>query len=233
MIKKDGPVILSLGGSLIVPDGGIDTDFLKKFNQFIRIKVAKGYRFFIVAGGGQTTRHYQKAGSKVIGKVTKDDLDWLGVHCTRLNAHLLRTIFKDIAHPRIIDRYDKKYRKLFEPVVIAAGWKPGWSTDYDAVLLAKHYGAKTVVNLSNIEMVYTKDPKKFPRAKPIEKTSWPYFRKLVGEKWDPGMNVPWDPIAAKEAEKLGITVVILKGNDLPNLERFFVGDKFIGTVITP
>lgn len=233
MIKKDAPIILSLGGSLIVPNGGINTKFLKEFNKFIRKKVAEGRRFFIVAGGGSTTRHYQGAGKEILGRITKDDLDWLGIHATRLNAHLLRTIFKDIAHPRIIDHYDEQYPRLVETVVIAAGWKPGWSTDYDAVLLARDYGATTVINLSNVEMVYTKDPRKFADAQPIEKTSWPYFRDLVGRRWTPGMNVPWDPIAAGEAEKIGLTVIILKGDDLTNLERLFSGNKFKGTVITP
>ena len=233
MIKKKTPIILSLGGSLIVPDEGINTKFLQKFNKFIRKKVAEGRRFFIVAGGGRTTRHYQGAGKEVLGKITKDDLDWLGVHSTRLNAHLLRTIFQDIAHPRIIDHYDERYSGLVEPVVIAAGWKPGWSTDYCAVLSAKQYGATTVINLSNVEMVYTKDPNKFSDAKPIEKTSWPYFKKLVGNRWDPGMNVPWDPVAAKEAERLRITVIVLKGDDFANLERLFAGKKFKGTVISP
>lgn len=233
MREDKTPVILSLGGSLIVPDGGIDTKFLKEFNQFIRKKVAQGRRFFIVAGGGKTARHYRDAGAVVIGKITRDDLDWLGIHASRMNAHLLRTIFKDIAHPRIIDHYDEKYPNLVEPVVIAGGWKPGWSTDYDAVLLAKFYGAQVVVNLSNVKMVYDKDPNKFPDAKPIKKLSWQKFRQMVGNTWTPGMNVPWDPVAAKEAEKLGLKVVVLKGDNLENLEKFFSGQDFVGTIISP
>ena len=232
MIKKPAPIILSLGGSLIVPNGGINAKFLKEFDKFIRKKVAEGRRFFIVAGGGRTARHYRDGGSEIIGKISKEDRDWLGIHATRLNAHLLRTIFKDISHPKIIDHYDEKYSNLVEPVIIASGWKPGWSTDYDAVLLARDYGAETIINLSNVEMVFTKDPNKFADARPIKKASWSYFRKLVGDQWTPGMNVPWDPVAAKEAEKLGLTVIVLRGDNLSNLERLFAGKKFKGTVIT-
>src|SRR3989344_2590224 len=167
-------IILSVGGSLIVPNGGLDISFLSKFNQFIRKHVKKNRKFFIVCGGGRTSRQYRDAGAAVIGKITNEDLDWLGIQDTRLNAHLLRTIFSDFSHPLFFAKYDKKLISWKEAVVIGAGWKPGWSTDYDAVVLARDYRASLVINLSNIEWVYDKDPKKFKDAKPIKKTTWDY-----------------------------------------------------------
>jgi len=231
--KYNETIIFSVGGSLIVPNGGIDTDFLKKFNKFIRAQLPKRRRFFIVVGGGKTTRHYQHAGKSVIGKITDEDLDWLGIHSTRMNAHLLRTIFQDIAHPRIIDNYQKKLRGWREPVIIGAGWKPGWSTDYDAVILARDYKASVIINLSNIDWVYNKDPAKFKDAQPIKKTTWDYFETLVGNKWVPGINAPFDPIAAQLAKKIGITVIIANGKNFNNLKNILAGKDFKGTVITP
>lgn len=230
-IYKD--VVLSLGGSLIAPEGGINTSFLKDFEKFVREQVAFGRRFFIICGGGRTARIYRDAGSGVIGeKVTDDDLDWLGIHATRLNAHLVRTIFRDIAHPKVLMKYDRKI-EFKEPVLVAAGWKPGWSTDYCAALTADLYGVKTIINMSNIEQVYTKDPRKYKDAKPIEKTSWDYFKTLVDVKWSPGMNLPFDPIATKLAAEKGMTLVFLKGDNLPNMNSLFDGHKFKGTIITP
>lgn len=226
-------IIMSVGGSLIVPNGGIDTDFLSRLNLFVRDQLAKHptRQFFLVAGGGATTRHYQQAARDVIGhELPDEDLDWLGIHATRLNAHLIRTIFRDIAHPFIIKKYEI-IRKVTEPVVVASGWKPGWSTDYDGVLLCEDYGAKTILNLSNVDMVYDKDPKKFEDAKPIEKIAWADFRKIVGDVWSPGLNMPFDPIAAKKGEELGIRVVILNGKNFENVERFLDGKDFTGTVI--
>lgn len=226
-------VIISIGGSLIVPNGGIDTHFLSKFNSFIRNKLAenKNRQFFLVIGGGVTARHYRDAGRDVVGhELTRDDLDYLGIHATKLNAHLVRTIFQDVAHPYIVKHYEI-IRKVTEPVVIAAGWKPGWSTDYCAVLLCEDYGVKTVINLSNIKQVYDKDPKEYPNAKPIGKASWEEFRKIVGEEWVPGMHAPFDPIASKKAEELGLKVVIMDGQNFENLEKYFSGEKFLGTVI--
>ena len=226
-------IIISVGGSLVVPNGGVDTAFLSKFNTFIRKQLAKNKnrQFFLIIGGGTTARHYRDAGRTVVGhELTPDDLDWLGIHATKLNAHLVRTIFRDIAHPYIIKHYEI-IRKVTEPVVVAAGWKPGWSTDYDAVLLCEDYGASTVVNLSNIDKVYNKDPRKFQDAKSYDKISWNAFRKIVGDKWIPGTNAPFDPVAAKKAQDLGIKVVVLNGANFENLENYFNGKKFVGTII--
>jgi uridylate kinase len=226
-------IIISVGGSLIIPNGGINTAFLKQLNDFIRNQLAQDPKrqFFLIIGGGATARHYRDAGHDVVGHdLTPEDLDWLGIHATRLNAHLVRTIFRDIAHPKIITDYDI-IQKASEAVIIAAGYRPGWSTDYCATLLCEDYNVSHVINLSNITKVYDKDPNKYNDASPIDKMSWPDFRKLVGDKWIPGMNAPFDPIASQKAEELGIKVVVMSGNDFDNIDAYFHGDEFVGTVI--
>lgn len=226
-------IVLSLGGSLIVPNGGIDTDFLSKFNTFLRNQLAKNEnrQFFLIVGGGATARHYRDAAEEVLGHaITRDDLDWLGIHSTRVNAHLIRTIFRDVAHPYILKHYEV-IRKVEERVIVGSGWKPGWSTDFCAAMTCEDYNVSTVLNLSNTSKVYDKDPQKFNDAKPIDKISWEEFRKIVGDEWDPGMHVPFDPIAAKKAQNLGLKVVVLDGKDFENLEKYFNGEDFLGTVI--
>lgn len=226
-------VIISVGGSLVVPSGGINTEFLKNLNLFIRKQLSDNpnRQFFLEVGGGATARQYRDAGQEVIEhELTRDDLDWLGIHATRLNAQLIRTVFRDIAHPFIIKKYEI-IRKVTEPVVVAAGWKPGWSTDYDAILLCEDYGAKTVINLSNIKQVYDKDPKQYEDAVPIEHISWEDFRKIVGDEWTPGLNAPFDPIAAKKAQELGVRVVVMSGDDFENIQNYFDGKPFVGTTI--
>ena len=156
--------------------------------------------------------------------------DWLGIHATRMNAHLVRTIFRDIAHPFILKHFDI-IRKPVEPIVVAAGWKPGASTDFDAVLICEDYNVRKIINLSNIEKVYDKDPKRHKTAKPIDKISWAEFRKLVGDKWVPGLNAPFDPVAARKAEELGIKVAVMSGHNHKNIENYIEGKEFVGTVI--
>lgn len=223
--------ILSLGGSLIVPDNEIDTVFLSEFNVFIRQWVEKGWRFVIVVGGGTVARRYRDAGRAVIGhELTEDDLDWLGIHATRLNAHLIRTIFRDIAHPNIVKHYEIII-KTDKPILVAGGWKPGHSTDFCAVTLAKDYGATQVINMTNIDQVYSADPKSDPNARALKEISWQEYRRVVGNVWKPGMNVPFDPVASRKAQELGLTVKVLNGKNLENLEKCLRGEEFVGTTI--
>ncbi len=221
--------IISLGGSLINP-GEVDVSFLKKFKALIEAEVKKGNKFIIVTGGGKLCRHYQGALSQ-LRKTTKIDLDWIGIHSTRFNGQLVKMMFGKMAHPELVGDPSKKI-SYKESILVAAGWEPGWSTDYDTVELAKVYQASTIINLSNIDYAYNKDPRKFPDAQKIENISWQEFQKIVGNKWDPGLNVPFDPIASKIAAKAGLKVIIANGANLANLKNILSGKKFLGTTIS-
>lgn len=221
--------VLSIGGSLIVPSTGIDAHFLKELRKFVLARYDKGDRLIIVTGGGSTARQYVKA-SAAVEKVAEDDQDWLGIHATRLNAHLVRTILRDVSHPEIVTNPDKKI-KIKSRVLIAGGYRPGWSTDYVAVLLAKKYKAKLVINLSNIDYVYDSDPKKNKKAKAIKDINWQDFREIVGDEWFPGLNAPFDPIASRLAQELKLQVVVLNGNKMTNVHKFLDKQKYEGTII--
>lgn len=227
--RAEAPVVISLGGSLIVPKTGIDVGFLAAFRKLIIMQVRQGRRFVLICGGGKTSREYQRAASDVI-PLTRDDLDWLGIHATRLNAHLLRTLLRGVAEPRVVSD-PAEARGSRRKVLVAAGWQPGCSTDYDAVLLAQRLGATTIINLSNITYVFDRDPKKDAGAKAIPRMTWKEFRRLFGGRWDPGLNVPFDPVASKAAERSGMRVIIADGADLANLAHVLAGAPFTGTVI--
>ena len=85
--------------------------------------------------------------------------------------------------------------------------------------------------MTNIDQLYTKDPNKFKDVTPIDTISWKEYRKMVGERWLPGSNHPFDPIASKLADELGVTVKLLNGRDLENLARALEGRHFVGTTI--
>jgi uridylate kinase len=225
---KNSIYVISLGGSLVVPEE-IDIKFLKNFKALIEKFIQKGKKFIIIVGGGKTARKYQKAAKSIV-EVDHKDLDWLGIHSTRLNAHLLRTIFKKDAYFRVIKNPKEKIN-FKEKILIAAGWKPGFSTDYDAVLLAKTYNSKIILNLTNVDYVYEKDPDKFKKAKFFKEILWPDYLKLIDNQWLPGMSAPFDPLASRLAQKLKLEVVILNGRKLKNLENYLLGKKFKGTII--
>lgn len=227
-MKKNKTFIISLGGSLIAPKEGIDYNFLKKFRKLILEQIKKGKKIYLIAGGGTTARQYIEAADKVL-KINDHDRDWLGIHSTRLNAHLIKTVFYDVAHPEII-KNPTIHISSKKNLIVGGGWKPGWSTDYVATMIAQEYEVGTVINLSNIDYAYNKDPKKYKDAKKLEQTDWKSFRKIVGNKWKPGLNMPFDPIASRKAQQLNLKVIIT-GKDLKNLNNVLDEKKFKGTVI--
>jgi uridylate kinase len=224
--------VISLGGSIVAPDN-VDEQFLKNFVELIRgfIEADEKRRFIFVVGGGGPARSWQKAYRTVSGNGAKDEeADWIGIMATRLNAQLVRAAMGEwccqdvVTDPTQVD-------PLTGRVLVAAGWKPGFSSDYDAVLLAERFQAGAVINLSNIEKVYTDDPKKNPNAKPIDRISWADFRALVGDEWIPGKNVPFDPVASRHAAKIGLKVICASGKNLENLKKILSGGDFTGTTI--
>lgn len=224
-------IVMSVGGSLIVPDQ-IDTTFLINLKSLIESQTAAGRRFIIIAGGGKTSRRYVDAANEVAGGLTLEDMDWLGVHTTRLNGHLLRTIFRDLAHPTMITNPDDVLDMPADAaLIIGAGYRPGSSSDLQAVRVAERVGAHKMINLSNIDYVYTADPKQDPAAEKIEDITWSDFRKLIPSEWSANLSSPFDPIAAKQAQAADIEVAIINGTKLDELQHYLEGTSFTGTRI--
>ena len=237
--------VLSVGGSIIAPSEP-DTEFLSAFSRMVIdwLDTNPETRLILVAGGGGPARIYQGAFRKLEeklrasgGKKLYDSdadvntaADWIGIMATRINAQLLKAAFGSLCSQNIVID-PTKVTDFTDRIHVAAGWKPGFSSDNDAVLLAERFNASTVVNLSNIEKVYTDDPRKNPDAKPLDTISWADFRKMVGDEWVPGKNCPFDPIASKKAESLGLTVICASGHDIKNIRAILDGGKYVGTTI--
>ena len=226
--------VLSVGGSIVAPEYP-DVEFVGKFAEMIKdyLSSHKGDKLIFVVGGGGPARIYQKAFRDVTGTAPDagtDAADWIGIMATRLNAQFVKACFGDLCKEAVVT--DPTQAKAFTgSILLAAGWKPGFSTDNDAVLLAEKFGADTVVNLSNIEKVYTDDPRKNPDAKPLDNISWADFRKMVGDEWTPGKNCPFDPIASKKAESMGLKVICAGGKNLDNIRAILEGKNYTGTTI--
>jgi uridylate kinase len=223
-------IIISLGGSLIVADE-VRVSFLKTFKEFIEHKIQEGYTFILITGGGRTARKYVEA-LAAIHEVSDEEKDWLGIYATRLNANLVKSMFGTLACEEIITD-PTKIPTTDKPIIIGAGWKPGNSTDLPPVVLAASLGLKTVINLSNIDYVFTADPKTDPSAQKIEDISWEAYWKLIPKEWKPGLHAPFDPVASKKAEENGISVCAINGEKLEELEKCIEGKPFLGTYIHP
>jgi len=230
-------IVISLGGSLVAPGdspsplgfggAGIDLGFLKNFKHSLQ-KYLGDNRFFVLVGGGKVCRVYQNAllefGAKNIER------DWMGINISRLNAEIVKQLFNGYSYPKVVVDPNVKV-KTNKDVIVGAGWKPGWSTDYVATLIAKNHNVKKIINLTNVDYVYDKNPNDFPDAKPITEIDWKSFERIVGDKWTPGLSMPFDPRASKLAAKLKLKVIMINGKNLERLEDFLNDKPFIGTII--
>jgi uridylate kinase len=225
--------VLSVGGSIIAPDE-VDTGFLRSFYGAV-VDFLEGdpqRKLIFVTGGGAPARRYQQAYRSIVNSPEDEEQDWIGIAATKLNARLLKAVFSAYCPQEVVS--DPTAVESFEGrVMVASGWKPGFSTDNDAVLLAEKFGADTVVNLSNIEKIYTADPREDPNAEPIDSITWADFRTMVGDEWTPGKNLPFDPVAAKRGERIGLRVVCAGGRDIDNIRAILEDRSFTGSVIGP
>ena len=217
-------VVISLGGSVLEPK---NISFLKNFVFEMTKRSKKNTKVVIYCGGGRIARQYISLAEQF--KLSPDSLDWIGISATCLNAEFLKRVFGHYASDTII-RDPTNTISFKKNIVIAAGWKPGRSTDYGATLAAKNIGAQKIINITNISHVYTKDPYKFRDAKKLKKVQWKEFIKLVGDKWTPGLNMPFDPIASKIAAKNKLKVIIINA-DIKKLRDCLGSKDFDGTLI--
>jgi uridylate kinase len=230
--------VISLGGSIIAPDK-VDVAFLRAFRKAVleHLERDAGQRVILVCGGGGPAREYQGAYRAVLsdaatGEADAEAQDWLGIAATRMNAELVRFLFQPHCPQPVVQ--DPTSVSVFPGrVLVAAGWKPGFSTDYDAVLLARRFQAETLVNLSNVARIYSADPKTDPAARPLDRLRWAELQAMVGTVWVPGKNVPFDPVATAEAARAGLRLVVAAGRNIENLKRILAGQDFEGTVVGP
>lgn len=247
--------VIALGGSIAFPEE-VNTEFLQDFSSLIREEVRNGRKFIIVVGGGYITRKYQNAASDIT-EISEEDKDWIGVHATRLNAHFLRTLFKEEANPVVFDerRKVKKFGKY--PVIIGSGWQPGWSTDFVSVQIAVDFNIDRVIclgkpsyvlapavapkqekvktaSLSQTKTVAGQNPAYYnsERLKPVSELSWEEYLKIIPSEWSPGLHVPVDPVGAKLAKKENIKAVVANGENLQNFKNILERKEFKGTLLS-
>jgi len=224
--KMKSLVTLSLGGSIINP-GEIDSQFLTDFSIVIK-ELVHQHKFMIVCGGGKIARQYIKG---LPEGLTEGERDYMGIAATWLNAQLLTYYFKGHCSPilpatvKILTEQLQSYS-----IGISGGFLPAIKTDEDAAILADLFGSPILVNVTNVDGIYDKDPKKFPDAKKYEELTYKQFYEIVNPlSLGAGSNAPFTLIAAKICERTNIRIIICQKNAKKIKEA--IQGKNVGTVI--
>ncbi|MEM4330886.1 MAG: UMP kinase [Candidatus Pacearchaeota archaeon] len=222
-------IVISLGGSLIVPEE-INIDFLRNFKEVINKNLDK-FKFVIVCGGGSVARKYIQA----LKEEKRDEYlqSLIGISITRLNARFLSYFFgfdSPYGIPHSIKEVDNLLKRRDIVFCGALKYAPKQTSDSAAAKLAKFFKT-TFINLTNVDGIFDKDPKKYPNAKFIPKISFSSLYKILKKiEYSPGVHTPLDLSAFKLIKKYKIKTFIL-GKNLSNLDNLLNDREFRGTRI--
>jgi len=227
-MKKE-VIVISLGGSVIIPNN-IDYNFLRKFKKIIKSHTRK-YKFIINCGGGNIARKYISALKKSGASTKLQSLS--GISATRMNARFLSHFFgkdldRGLAHKmKTIKKFLRKQDIVF---CGALEYKPEQTSDSTSAEITKVFKTK-FINITNVQGLYTADPKKTKHAKFIPVISWRNFHKMAKKiKFQPGQHFVIDQTASKIILENKITTYIV-GKDLKQLDNILNKKPFKGTTI--
>lgn len=221
-------VVLSVGGSLLNP-GQPDFAFINGLAALLK-KLSKKHQIAVVCGGGAPAREQASAVRKLGGsEFLADDA---AILCTRLNALLLIAALGEDAYP-VVAKSFREAAAVRKGIVLMGGTIPGITTDTDAALLAEFIGARRIVNLSNVDGVYTADPKKDRTAKKLSRMSFSQLVQLASQHDErmAGTRFIFDVIACKLIARSKIETHFVHGKNLSEVERAVEGRSHSGTVV--
>lgn len=223
-----GPVVVSIGGSVLLTGDG-DREYLIALADLLR-GVGRSVRLVVTTGGGRTAREYIRIG-RGLG-LTEVELDEIGIEVTRLHARLLAARVGPPAPPHPPGTIAEAVHELARgSPVILGGTEPGHTTDGVAALLAARLRAARLVNATDVNGVYDRDPRTDPKAVRLDRVTWSEFRSMVHAlaSGGAGQNFLFDRLGADTLARAGIPLWIVHGRDLANLDAAIRGLPFDGS----
>jgi len=223
--------VLKLGGSLLYNEAGeVITDRVRDYAETINALVEKGNNFVVVVGGGRPARSFISA-ARALG-ASEAQCDWLGIKLARHNAELLCAALGDTAYPIIVETLDElEVATCTGRVVLMGGLTPGQSTNAVAALAAETTRADLLLNATNVDGVYDRDPNE-AGAKKLDTVEISELKTILsGGGTRAGEYKLFDPVALRVVERSKIKTIIFDGKDPKNLHRLVKGEK-VGTTVT-
>ena len=228
-MKKYNRVLLKLSGESLAGDKGMGIDFEKVLEICAEIKevVEKtNVEVAIVVGGGN---FWRGRSNQHMDRCTSDHIGMLG---TTMNALAINDAFKQlgfesrvqtgiemrqIAEFYIKNRAERHLQKGRVVIFGCGTGSPFFSTDTAAALRAAEINADIVLKATNVDGIYTADPKKDKNATMIEEIT---YIDVLNKK----LNV-MDSTATTLCMDNEIPILVYNMNKKGNLEKVITGKK--------
>ncbi|TAL46661.1 UMP kinase [archaeon] len=225
-------IVISMSGSLLTNE--LTLQNFQNYSDIIKSLWKKGHKIIVTVGGGSVCRQYQRV-AKEAG-ADDDKLDFIGIMSTHLNASTFAYAIGDDAYlvkwkplKQAMEEVEEHFGKK---IIVAGGYDIGTSSDYDAAMFAQLANADIVINATNIDGVYSDDPRKNPDAKKYGKIGYKEFIEIIKKNAQkPGEYRLFDLKGAELLKKIGTKLVIVDGRDRQEIINAVEG-KHNGTVIS-
>lgn len=233
-MRKYNRVLLKLSGESLAGTKGMGIDFEKVLDICKEIKevaIHTKVEIAIVVGGGN---FWRGRSNKQMDSCTSDHIGMLG---TTMNALALDDAFKQLGFEsrvqtgiemrQIAEFYIRKrtIRHLDKGRIVIFGCgtgNPFFSTDTAAALRAAEINADVVLKATNVDGIYTDDPKKNKDAAKIDEIK---YIDVLNKK----LNV-MDSTATTLCMDNNIPIIVYNMNTKGNLEKIIKGEE-IGTIV--
>jgi len=221
-------LVIRIGGSVVASP--FNPVLMNAYVKLLLDLKLQGHDVAAVVGGGSLSRELIKT-AKSMG-LSEEAQDEAAISVSRLMAQLfmlrlgkhgtltLPTTIEDAA-------------KLLErgKIVVMGGLKPGMTTDAVAAMLAERVNANLLVKATNVDGIYTQDPKKHKDAKKLDRLSFnDLFKFFEKEHHEAGIHQVIDPEAVRILQKKRIKTVVVNGFKSENVLLAIKGQR-VGTVI--
>ena len=177
--------LLKLSGEALAGERGVGLDYsvIERLAGEIVEAHARGVQLGLVVGGGNIVRG-TKASNEGLDRVSAD---FMGMLATVINALALQDVLErlglatrvmtairmeSVAEPYIRRRATRHLEKGRLVIFAAGTGNPFFSTDTAAVLRALEIDAEVILKATNVDGIYTGDPKKDPTATFIPELSF-------------------------------------------------------------
>lgn len=212
--------VIGLGGSLLTKELNSE-NFRKYADVLIRLK-KEGYRLIVVCGGGKICRDYQNI-AKDFG-ADNIFLDKVGIITTHLNASVLIAALGEHAHQDVIKTISEIKKAPEDKILVCGGYEPGHSTDFDSAIFAEAIKADWLIKATDIDGVYSSDPRENPEAKKFDKLNYKQFKEIISKnKQEPGQYRLFDLSAIKIIERSKTKLVVIDASDPEEIIRAVEG----------
>ena len=218
-------IVAAIGGSILLQD--YNAERFREYTKLLK-EQSEEHEIFVVVGGGRPARDYIGVVRDLgAGEAKCDDI---GIEVTRVNAKLLLLALGDAAYQKVPHNFQEALEySATGKIIVMGGTEPAHSTDAVSAILAEYVQADLLINLTAVDGLYTKDPKKFDDAELIEEiTASDMMGIISGNEVKAGTYEFIDMTAIQMIKRSNLETVIANGNEPQNLIKAIKGEK-IGT----